>query len=143
MVTATVTRTETVRVQNTPGLLTGGVLLQGSHLGGERFSIGVADSDLAMARAEPQSPNAILDTDPTRSCRFFARNSRSTRRLQPADCSLPGIVDQSSSSIVSFRCRTKQSHGDSLATQPAFVTVQLIKPRMLLPAANRRRGESS
>jgi putative sterol carrier protein len=65
MVTATVTRTETVRVQNTPGLLTGGVLLQGSHLGGERFSIGVADSDLAMARAELQSPNAIPDTDPT------------------------------------------------------------------------------
>jgi DNA-binding HxlR family transcriptional regulator len=35
------------------------------HLGGERFCIGIADGDLTMARAEPESPNAILDTDPT------------------------------------------------------------------------------
>ena len=36
------------------------------HLGGERFSIEVADGELAIARAEPESPDAIpLETDPT------------------------------------------------------------------------------
>ena len=35
------------------------------HLGGERFSIEVADGHLAIARAEPESPDAIVETDPT------------------------------------------------------------------------------
>ncbi len=35
------------------------------HLGGERFSIAVVDGDLTIARTEPESPDAILETDPT------------------------------------------------------------------------------
>ena len=34
------------------------------HLGDERFSIRVADGDLTIARAETESPDATLDTDP-------------------------------------------------------------------------------
>jgi DNA-binding HxlR family transcriptional regulator len=34
------------------------------HLGDERFSIRVADGDLTIARAEPESPDATLVTDP-------------------------------------------------------------------------------
>jgi DNA-binding HxlR family transcriptional regulator len=34
------------------------------HLGDERFSIRVADGNLTIARAETESPDAILDTDP-------------------------------------------------------------------------------
>ena len=35
------------------------------HLGGERFSIEVVDGDLTIARTEPETPDAIVETDPT------------------------------------------------------------------------------